>query len=124
VEPTGDPRLDNGVVPRLVRKLREALDTFHASGRVPEREREEARRYFQGVKIVVSGGFNCERVEWFEREGVPVDVYGIGSSFFTTGHNDFTADVVRVRIGGDWVHMAKYGRRATPNPALLPVPMR
>ncbi len=123
VEPTGDPRLDNGVTPQLVNKLRRALDGLATGGDVAEAERDEARRYFQGIRIVVSGGFDCERIAWFESLGVPVDIYGVGSSFLTTGHNDFTADVVRVKVGGRWVHMAKVGRRAMPNPDLVPVPM-
>ena len=123
IEPTTDPSLDHGVVPQLVDKLRRALDNMHVGGDIAEKDREEARRYFQGIKIVVSGGFDCERIAWFEKLHVPVDVYGVGSSFLTTGYNDFTADVVRVKAGGRWVHMAKVGRRAKPNPDLLPVPM-
>ena len=52
-----DPR---GVNPRLVRRMREALD----------------RDGFERVKIVVSGGMNAERIRQFEEEcGVPVDSY-------------------------------------------------
>ena len=32
------------------------------------------------VKIVVSGGFDAEQIREFERSGVPVDSYGVGSS--------------------------------------------
>src|ERR671923_2618079 len=51
-----------GVNERLVWKVREALD----------------RDGFERVKIVVSGGFDVERITAFERQGVPVDVYGVG----------------------------------------------
>jgi nicotinate phosphoribosyltransferase len=65
------------------------------------------------VRIVVSGGFNADRIRAFESEGVPVDAYGVGSSLIR-GSNDFTADVVMVdgRPGG------KVGRELRPNPRL------
>jgi nicotinate phosphoribosyltransferase len=31
---------------------------------------------------------------------------------------DFTADVVRVKLKGEWVDLAKVGRQACDNPAL------
>ena len=48
---------------------------------------------FERVKIVVSGGFDAERIRAFEAKGVPVDSYGVGSSLIR-GDNDFTADIV------------------------------
>lgn len=89
-----DPR---GVNPRLVHNVREALD--------------EAG--FPNVRIVVSGGFDVQRIERFEAAGVPVDAYGVGSSLIR-GQNDFTADVVVV----DGQPCAKVGRRFHPNPRL------
>ncbi|HZO97449.1 MAG TPA: hypothetical protein VFB42_08770 [Gaiellaceae bacterium] len=89
-----------GVNPRLVRKVRDALD---AAG-------------FPGVRIVVSGGFDAGKIRAFEREGVPVDAYGVGSSLIR-GANDFTADVVLL----DGRPCAKAGRRFRPNPRLEPV---
>jgi nicotinate phosphoribosyltransferase len=65
------------------------------------------------VKIVVSGGFNAERIRLFEERGVPVDSYGVGSSLIR-GSNDYTADVVMV----DGKPCAKVGRRYRPNPRL------
>jgi nicotinate phosphoribosyltransferase len=65
------------------------------------------------VRIVVSGGFNAERIALFEREGAPVDAYGVGSALLR-GENDFTADVVRV----DGRPCAKVGREERPNPRL------
>lgn len=53
-----------GVAPELVARVRAALD--------------EAG--FERVRIVVSGGFDAERIEQFERKGVPVDAYGVGSA--------------------------------------------
>jgi nicotinate phosphoribosyltransferase len=93
-----DPR---GVNERLVRKVRAALD---GDG-------------FEGVRIVASGGFTVDRIRAFEEAGVPVDVYGVGSSLLR-GTNDFTADIVRV--GGRAV--SKVGRWDRPNPRLEPVP--
>jgi nicotinate phosphoribosyltransferase len=86
-----------GVNERLVRKVRDALD----------------RDGFEQVKIVVSGGFTVEKIEEFERHGVPVDAYGVGSSLIR-GQNDFTADVVMT----DGRPSAKFGRRFRPNDRL------
>jgi nicotinate phosphoribosyltransferase len=89
-----DPR---GVNARLVHKVRDALD---AEG-------------FGHVRIVVSGGFNVDKIRAFEEDGVPVDVYGVGSSLLR-GSNDFTADVVRV----DGRPVSKVGRADRPNSRL------
>ncbi len=89
-----DPR---GVNPRLVWNVREALD---AEG-------------FQHVQIVASGGFTAEKIRFFEEQGVPVDMYGVGSSLLTDRY-DFTADVVR--LGEEPV--AKAGRAYHPNERL------
>jgi nicotinate phosphoribosyltransferase len=89
-----DPR---GVNERLVWKVREALD----------------RDGFEHVKIVASGGFDAARIEEFERRGVPVDSYGVGSALIR-GENDFTADIVMT----DGRPSAKVGRRFRPNPQL------
>ena len=86
-----------GVNERLVRNVRAALD--------------EAG--FPGVRIVASGGFTVEKIEEFERDEVPVDAYGVGSSLIR-GSNDFTADVV-VTEGRP---SGKVGRRPRPNPRL------
>jgi nicotinate phosphoribosyltransferase len=86
-----------GVCPQLVSNVRRALD---AQG-------------FQRVKIIVSGGFNVEKIHEFERLGVPVDAYGVGSSLFQ-GRFDFTADVVR----HEGHPCAKVGREYRPNPRL------
>jgi nicotinate phosphoribosyltransferase len=83
-----------GVNERLVRKVRDALDSDG----------------FERVKIVVSGGFTVEKIEEFERLGVPVDAYGVGSSLIR-GENDFTADVVMT----DGRPAAKFGRRFRPS---------
>jgi nicotinate phosphoribosyltransferase len=79
---------------RLVQKVREALD---GEG-------------FEDVRIVVSGGFTVDKIEAFERAGVPVDAYGVGSSLIR-GSNDFTADIVMT----DGKPSAKLGRRYRPS---------
>jgi nicotinate phosphoribosyltransferase len=86
-----------GVNERLVHKVREALDAAGHSE----------------VRIVASGGFTVEKIEQFERTGVPVDAYGVGSSLIR-GSNDFTADVVLT----DGRPSGKFGRHARPNPRL------
>ncbi len=86
-----------GVNPQLVHNVREALDA----------------RGFGHVRIVVSGGFDVEKIRLFERLQVPVDAYGVGSSLFA-GRYDFTADVV-MRDGRP---SAKFGRGFRANPRL------
>jgi nicotinate phosphoribosyltransferase len=89
-----------GVNERLVWKVREALD---ASGH-------------ERVRIVVSGGFTIEKIERFERAGVPVDAYGVGSSLIR-GSNDFTGDIVIT----DGRPSAKVGRHFRSSDRLEPV---
>ena len=71
---------------------------------------------FPDVKIVVSGGFNAERIRTFEAARVPVDAYGVGSALIR-GSNDFTADVVW-STGG---RARRSGASTGPNPRLSPV---
>jgi nicotinate phosphoribosyltransferase len=78
------------------------------------------------VKIVVTGGFGPSKIRRFEELGVPADIYGVGSSLFSNSdeagtNNDFTADVVRVHLGGAWHPIAKVGRAPCDNPDLQPV---
>ena len=89
-----------GVNPRLVEKVRGALD---GAG-------------FSQVKIVASGGFTADRIREFEAASIPVDAYGVGSSLIR-GQNDFTADVVLL----DGRPCAKVGRQYSPNRRLRPV---
>jgi nicotinate phosphoribosyltransferase len=91
------PALHHGVTPLLTRRVRKALD---GAGH-------------ENVRIVVSGGFDAEKIARFEAEGTPVDAYGVGSSLLR-GQNDFTADVVRV----DGRPVAKVGRHERANPRL------
>jgi nicotinate phosphoribosyltransferase len=86
-----------GVNPRLVWKVREALD---AEG-------------FGHIRVIVSGGFNAERIAAFEAAKVPVDSYAVGSSLLK-GEGDYTADVV-LREGRP---CTKTGRRHRPSDRL------
>ncbi|MDA2936312.1 quinolinate phosphoribosyl transferase [Patescibacteria group bacterium AH-259-L05] len=89
-----------GVNTILVNNVRKALD---------DRDHNE-------VKIVVSGGFNAEKIAVFEKRKVPVDAYGVGSSLLK-GNYDFTADIVMV----DGKPRAKVGRVYRPNSRLIKV---
>jgi nicotinate phosphoribosyltransferase len=124
VPPLGDPALDLGVNPRLVFIVRQAIDNAWQRLSLPAAWTDRARDYCHAVKIVVSGGFNPEKITRFEKLAVPVDIYAVGSSLFDNHGptvSDFTADVVRVKIDGEWRDLAKVGRRACDNPDLEPV---
>jgi nicotinate phosphoribosyltransferase len=86
-----------GVNPQLVWNVRRALDADS----------------FHQVKIMVSGGFTVEKIRDFERQKVPVDGYGVGTSLFQ-GRYDFTADVVLLQ----GKPCAKVGREYRPNSRL------
>ncbi|MCL4359651.1 nicotinate phosphoribosyltransferase [Patescibacteria group bacterium] len=86
-----------GVNPTLVKTVREALN----------------KQGFSHVKIITSGGFNEEKILWFEKERAPVDIYAVGSSMFD-GKNDFTADVVKV----EGKKIAKIGRKYISSPRM------
>jgi len=114
----GDPK---GVSPLLVRTVRQALDNAWASWNVPHGLEDAARDFCRQVQIVVTGGFNRERVEYFERARTPVDAYGVGSSLLTNAketNTDFTMDVVRIRVNDQWVDVPKVGRAPSGNPDL------
>ncbi|BBE31100.1 nicotinate phosphoribosyltransferase [Tepiditoga spiralis] len=79
-----------GVNPELVWKARQEFD----------------KNGLNDLKIVVSGGFDANKISLFEKLNVPVDVYGVGSKLLK--HKiDFTADIVEV----DGKPCAKIGRR-------------
>ncbi len=121
VTPLGDPSLDLGVTPRLVFNVRQALDSASDSWNIPESWRERAREYCRAVRIVVSGGFSPEKIHRFERLGVPADIYAVGSALFDNhgpSVTDYTADVVRIKVHGKWIDLAKVGRRSLDNPDL------
>lgn len=118
VQPLGEPSLDLGVTPRLVFNVRQALDNAWEAWNLPEVWRERAGAFCRNVKIVVSGGFNPDKIRKFEKLGVPVDIYAVGSYLFNNNGStvtDFTADVVRVKVHGEWVDMAKVGRKVGQN---------
>ncbi|MCP4427440.1 MAG: nicotinate phosphoribosyltransferase [Chloroflexi bacterium] len=124
VPPLGDPALDLGVTPRLVFNVRQALDAAWEGWDLPSDQVEMAQNYCRNVKIVVTGGFNPDKITRFEKLSVPADIYGVGSSLIRNDkatNTDFTADVVRVKIDGEWVDLAKIGRGACDNPHLQPV---
>lgn len=83
-----------GVCPALVEKARKTFD----------------REGFEHLKIIVSGGFNPEKIAKFEKLQVPVDIYAVGS-WILSGQIDFTADAVRL----NGKNLAKIGRQYKPN---------
>jgi nicotinate phosphoribosyltransferase len=90
-----------GVNPELVWKARNIFD----------------KNGLKDLKIMVSGGFNQEKIELFETLDVPVDLYGVGSSLLKD-KVDFTADIVEVNNE----HCAKIGRKKGDYSRLSEVP--
>ena len=88
---TPQDRSSLGVCPELVFRARQIFDQYGLND----------------LKIIVSGGFNVEKIELFENLAVPVDIYGVGSTLFQE-KIDVTADVVLV----EGKPCAKIGRRA------------
>ncbi|UUM20148.1 nicotinate phosphoribosyltransferase [Mycoplasma sp. 1578d] len=87
-----------GVNPEQIIRLRKALDQAGAND----------------YKIVVSSGFNSQKIQEFEELNVPVDYYGVGQSIFKI-NNSFSADAVI--LNGQLE--AKEGREYNPNPNLI-----
>jgi nicotinate phosphoribosyltransferase len=89
-----------GVSPELVIKAREKFDSLG----------------LKDLKIMVSGGFDEEKLGLFKKMRVPYDVVGIGSSIVNKFTVDFTADAVMLngkqcaKVGRslqDWSRMKK-----------------
>ncbi|MEW6008764.1 MAG: nicotinate phosphoribosyltransferase [Candidatus Omnitrophota bacterium] len=97
VSVVGTDKDSYGVCPELVFKTREALD----------------KNGFNFVKIIVSSGFDEEKIKNFISLNVPFDAVGVGSALFRE-KIDFTADIVMVNEKP----CAKVGRRYNPNPRL------
>ena len=125
VAPLGDQVLDFGVNPRLVFAVRAGLDDAWRAWDLPTAAAQQAAEaYCHAIKIVVTGGFTAEKIRKFEKMGVPADIYGVGSSLFRNDkmtNCDYTADIVRLKVDGRWVDLAKTGRAPSHNPNLDPV---
>ena len=97
------------------------LDTPSERGRVTADLVKEVRARldlagFNDVKIIVSGGFDPERIRYFKENKVPVDILAVGSYISGAKPIDFTADLHAV----EGKPIAKRGRipGITPNPRL------
>ena len=86
-----------GVCPELVFKAREIFD----------------KHGFDYIKIIISSGFNEEKIKRFIKLNVPFDAVGVGSSLMRE-KIDFTADIVKV----NGKPASKVGRAYIPNPRL------
>ncbi len=103
------------------------LDTPAERGRVtPEMVQEVRARLdlagFPHVRIVVSGGFDAERIRLFVAKRAPVDMFGVGSAISRAQPIDFTMDI-KVVAGRP---LAKRGRipGITPNMRLQRVSLQ
>lgn len=87
-----------GVCVEQIKRLRNALDDQGG----------------QHVKIIVSSGFDPEKIKLFEKEKAPVNAYGVGDYILKINHQ-FTCDAVK----NDNKLEAKEGRGYRPNPKLI-----
>lgn len=119
-----DPK---GVSPVLVRTVRNALNNAWHTWDVPPHLEDAAKEFCRKVQIVVTGGFNREKIEAFERARTPVDAYGVGSSLLSNSketNTDFTMDIVRIYHNHQWLDVPKVGRRPCDNPDLRRIDLR
>jgi nicotinate phosphoribosyltransferase len=100
------------------------LDTPAERGRVTADLVHEVRARldvegYGHVKIVVSGGLNPERIQYFKDAAAPVDSFAVGSYISGAAPIDFTGDIKEI----DGEPIAKRGRipGLTPSPRLRPV---
>jgi len=93
----GNSKASYGVCPELIFKARKTFD----------------REGFDYVKIIISSGFNEEKIKKFIKMKVPFDAVGVGSALFRE-KIDFTADVVKINGKA----LSKIGRKYNPNPKL------
>ncbi len=100
------------------------LDTPSERGRVTPALVHEVRARldqagFEHVKIVVSGGFDPDRIRFFRDAQAPVDSYAVGSYISGASPIDFTGDIKEI----DGRPIAKRGRipGRTDSPRLVPV---
>lgn len=91
----------HGVCKELIYALRKALDKEH----------------FNYVKIVVSSSFDKDKIKEWVDEGVPVDMYGVGTYFVNNTTCGFTGDLVEL----DNKDEAKEGRKNIPSNRLKEV---
>ena len=87
------------------------LDTPSERGRVTAELVKEVRARLdlaghRHVRIVVSGGLDADRIEYFKRAGAPVDSFAVGSAISDAGPIDFTGDLKEI----DGRPIAKRGR--------------
>ena len=92
----------HGVCKELIFALRKELD----------------KNGFDFVKIVVSSSFNKDKIKEWTTLGVPVDMYGVGTSFVNNMTVGFTGDLVML----DGEEEAKEGRANYPSTRLKKVP--
>lgn len=120
---------DFGVNPKLIWNLRTAIDNAptrwenkFSQEDLNNNKPEILKEWCESIKIIVTGGFDAKKINYFEKFNVPVDIYGVGSSLLTndkSSNNDYTADVVKVKIQGEWHDLAKEGRQVCFNEDLL-----
>lgn len=81
-------------------------------------KRELIANHLDWIKITVSSGFTAEKIDEWTKEGVPVDMYGVGSSLIVNNTCGYTGDLVSI----DGRNEAKEGRHDIPSDRLKLVP--
>ncbi|QHX36960.1 nicotinate phosphoribosyltransferase [Spiroplasma sp. BIUS-1] len=102
-------RLDTsqGLVDKSLQNLEEKDNELHGvnSTLVKLLRKELDAKGHEKVKIIVSSGFNEEKIKEFEKENTPVDIYGVGDAI-TKNKIGFTGDIVLI----DGKKQSKFGR--------------
>lgn len=79
-----------GVNKHLIRKVREKLDECG----------------YEKTKIIISSSVNLNAIKEYEKENIPIDIYGIGKYFLNLNVN-FTGDLIKL----NGKYLAKEGRK-------------
>jgi nicotinate phosphoribosyltransferase len=106
----------HGVTASLVWSLRATIDNAWKGWDIPISDYARAEEWCKSVQIIASGGFNETRIAAFERAGVPVDAYGVGTALLSNcasegSSTDFAAGVTRILGTNGWTEISKVGRK-------------
>ena len=120
VPPLGDPALDLGVNPRLVFTSARRWTRAWESWDLPAGWRERARDFCRSVRDRRLGRVSTRRRSSALKSLACRSIFTPSARPLFDNHGrtvtDYTADVVRIKVHGEWVDMAKVGRRPRTTP--------